>query len=771
MSSTPSAPAEDGAEPPLLAPSLPARHQSSSSFLSAPSSLNSHDHHSQQSHYSDDASNVSTPQFSPYSTVSIPPTPQGHDDDHNPADHADVMHRALMNLELHERDQGTVHHAAHGVGSEARHLNERAAQDDSNEPRERLATELLNRTSASEQVSTATSSSSLDPVGAGLTVPGPPGPTTAMTASMSSSAASSTKNHNSDHVVSSTVATPGDSRVATPSLRPAAVTRPTTTTNTSNSRPPLSSSGQPQQSSAHLSVASSTAKKNGSSSGHHQKSVFGKLFDRDKNSSNVSVASSVAMEHGGGGSGSGQSAAGGGGSSPGGDHHHGGGALEGASLMRRKSGQDKEREKRDKELKEREKKERKEREKREKEELKEREKREKHDQKEQRERERSHSRGRTPSQNGRPRSGSHGHHDEKSGGGGALGGAMDFMRIKVQRKTSVTSRKSDDGKSDHGGGGDEGRSQYGGSETKSRGGQSNASLSKKYGVCDKVIVGKGATAVVRLAHKWDRSTERLYAVKEFRKRRKNETEKEYVKKLTSEFCISSTLHHHNVVETVDLVQDEQQHWCEVMEYCPGGDLYAAIKKGDLEPAEINSYFKQIIAGISYLHSMGVAHRDIKPENLLIDAKGHVKITDFGVSDVFRMCWEKKTHLSKGLCGSEPYIAPEQFEHKEYDARLVDVWAAAVVFYCMHFQELPWRVAKPSDPSFGPYVQLYSTSSSTPPPLSNLVPRECRSIIRRMLDPDPRTRATTEVILNDPWFNRIEVIPPLEGILPPVPTLP
>ena len=169
---------------------------------------------------------------------------------------------------------------------------------------------------------------------------------------------------------------------------------------------------------------------------------------------------------------------------------------------------------------------------------------------------------------------------------------------------------------------------------------------------------------------------------EFRKRRKNETEKEYVKKLTSEFCISSTLHQcvfvspikpdtngltshhsHNIVETVDLVQDEQSHWCEVMEYCPGGDLYAAIKKGSMTAPAINSYFKQILSGVSYLHSMGVAHRDIKPENLLLDAKGHVKITDFGVSDVFRMCWEKTTHLSKGLCGSEPYIAPEQFEQK------------------------------------------------------------------------------------------------------------
>jgi len=150
---------------------------------------------------------------------------------------------------------------------------------------------------------------------------------------------------------------------------------------------------------------------------------------------------------------------------------------------------------------------------------------------------------------------------------------------------------------------------------------------------------------------------------EFRKRRKNETEKEYVKKLTSEFCISSTLHHINVVETVDLVQDEAKHWCEVMEYCPGGDLYAAIKRGGMSQGEVECCFKQTLNGISYLHSMGVAHRDIKPENLLLDATGHIKITDFGVSDVFRMCWEKSTHYSKGLCGSEPYIAPEQFECK------------------------------------------------------------------------------------------------------------
>lgn len=245
---------------------------------------------------------------------------------------------------------------------------------------------------------------------------------------------------------------------------------------------------------------------------------------------------------------------------------------------------------------------------------------------------------------------------------------------KLNRKTSQTSRRSDDGRSeksvhhdDYQSGGEGGTTGHGHAPKRapSVGAASNASTSllKKYGVCEKVAIGKGATAVVRLAHKWDRSTEKLYAVKEFRKRRKNESEKEYVKKLTSEFCISSTLHHVNVVETVDLVQNEDKHWCEVMEYCPGGDLYAAIKRGDMSNEVMNVYFKQIVTGVAYLHSMGVAHRDIKPENLLLDGRGHVKITDFGVSDVFRMCWEKQTHMSKGLCGSEPYIAPEQFEQK------------------------------------------------------------------------------------------------------------
>jgi hypothetical protein len=97
-------------------------------------------------------------------------------------------------------------------------------------------------------------------------------------------------------------------------------------------------------------------------------------------------------------------------------------------------------------------------------------------------------------------------------------------------------------------------------------------LKEKYGVCWSKVIGRGATSCVKLVtvkNSQDPTCLKTLAVKEFRKKRKQESEKEYVKKMAAEFCISSSLHHENVVETLDLVVDDNHTWCEVMEYCSG----------------------------------------------------------------------------------------------------------------------------------------------------------------------------------------------------------
>lgn len=287
----------------------------------------------------------------------------------------------------------------------------------------------------------------------------------------------------------------------------------------------------------------------------------------------------------------------------------------------------------------------------------------------------------------------------------------------------------------------------------------SGSFLEKYGRCQEVI-GKGAFGVVRISHKAaDRKSgtaEQLYAVKEF-KRRPNETEKHYNKRLTSEFCISSSLHHPNIIHTLDLLQDAKGDYCEVMEFCSGGDLYTLIlSAGKLEFTEADCFFKQIIRGVNYMHDMGVAHRDLKPENILLTLKGTVKITDFGNGECFRMAWEKEVHLSNGLCGSAPYIAPEEYHEKEFDPRPVDIWACGVIYMAMRTGRHLWRTANAEEDEFYTRYLQGRKDEDGYEPIEHLKRARCRNVIYSILDPVPSRRITGKQILNSEWGREIKV---------------
>lgn len=97
----------------------------------------------------------------------------------------------------------------------------------------------------------------------------------------------------------------------------------------------------------------------------------------------------------------------------------------------------------------------------------------------------------------------------------------------------------------------------------------HAHLTKKYGKWGRVL-GSGAGGTVRLIKSSTKQGGHIYAVKEFRPKRTGESEKEYQKKVTAEFCVGSTLHHPNIIETVDIVSDHG-HYYEV-----GSALYMCL---------------------------------------------------------------------------------------------------------------------------------------------------------------------------------------------------
>lgn len=73
-----------------------------------------------------------------------------------------------------------------------------------------------------------------------------------------------------------------------------------------------------------------------------------------------------------------------------------------------------------------------------------------------------------------------------------------------------------------------------------------------------------------------------------------------------------------------------------MEYCPGGELFDYIVKHQrVKEKEACKFFQQIIAGVEYIHKLGVVHRDLKPENLLLDHNKNIKLVDFGLSNTYQ----------------------------------------------------------------------------------------------------------------------------------------
>jgi serine/threonine protein kinase len=128
-----------------------------------------------------------------------------------------------------------------------------------------------------------------------------------------------------------------------------------------------------------------------------------------------------------------------------------------------------------------------------------------------------------------------------------------------------------------------------------------------------------------------------------------------------------------------------------MDFVNGGELfYHLAEAGRFSESRAKFYAAEMTLAIQYLHDEGIIYRDVKPENILIDAEGHIKLTDFGLSkEGMNENFDGKT---ESFCGTTEYLAPEIIKDKKYGFS-VDWYSLGLVLYEMISGVNPFKTGK------------------------------------------------------------------------------
>ncbi|XP_038987681.1 CBL-interacting protein kinase 8-like isoform X4 [Phoenix dactylifera] len=214
-----------------------------------------------------------------------------------------------------------------------------------------------------------------------------------------------------------------------------------------------------------------------------------------------------------------------------------------------------------------------------------------------------------------------------------------------------------------------------------------------------------------------------------------------VDQIKREIFIMKLVRHPHVVRLYEVLASRTKIYI-ILEFITGGELFDKIvHHGKLSEADARRYFQQLVDGVDYCHSKGVYHRDLKPENLLLDSQGNLKISDFGLSAVSA----QGVSLLHTTCGTPNYVAPEVLSHKGYDGAVADTWSCGVILYVLMAGYLPFDEVD--------LTTLYNKIEKAEFSCPSWFSVGAKSLIHRILDPNPASRIRIEEIRCHEWFRK------------------
>jgi len=221
--------------------------------------------------------------------------------------------------------------------------------------------------------------------------------------------------------------------------------------------------------------------------------------------------------------------------------------------------------------------------------------------------------------------------------------------------------------------------------------------------------------------------------------------------LKREINLLSDLQHENIVQYLG-VQATEEHLNIFLEYVPGGSVASMLNNyGHLQEPLIRNFVRQILSGLTYLHKKDIIHRDIKGANILVDNKGKVKISDFGIS--------KKNELSSAsgkdgavgaggnkrvsMQGSVFWMAPEVVRQTSY-TRKADIWSMGCLVVEMFTGEHPF-------PKMNQMQAIFQIGASKKPDIPEIASAEAKDFLERSFEIDENKRPEAEELKQLPFL--------------------
>jgi serine/threonine protein kinase len=213
--------------------------------------------------------------------------------------------------------------------------------------------------------------------------------------------------------------------------------------------------------------------------------------------------------------------------------------------------------------------------------------------------------------------------------------------------------------------------------------------------------------------------------------------------------VQAKLHHPNVVNILNYLEDEDGNMYIVMEYVGGGSLEDKMRTGKISLSDSVSVIIQVLNALSYMHSNGIIHRDIKPSNIMF-ADSIVKVSDFGIAKPMS---DKGLTKTGAIVGTVWYMAPEIIKG-EIPTPASDLYAVGVILY----QLLTGRTPFYGKTDFEVMKSHLEKEPQPPETLNPNLPPGTWDLVKKALAKNPKERFSSadefKQALID-WFSRVE----------------